>query len=455
MRLALVTMTLAVLIGIVWETREHPTNRALRTKIREVGHGITDNFFLIARAVPRAVEPYLLAFSLRWKIRRTLKLGSAEHAARPRGIAVRTSRRQLDRLGGEIVEDACQRAFGRTRSPWAGRLPNLELSLGAGAYGWVPEVWLTYEGDSPPPALPASMARGPRVMTELTGNVNGPPEATAYLESTLDRKKFWLQHTATTLIGRSALCDVVLKDPRVSKQHARIWCDGSTWWLEREASTTNPLLVNDNPVEGRTAIRSGQTVGFGRNVTFRFVEAVVKDDNPEPTVVEHPDLADRTRIGDGNETQLSRSSIPTNAATPSSGTAPGASTTSEGTKSSQTEAPARVPQSEPSIVRQPAAAKPARLRVLDVCEALTQATPAGWPDLPKGWIISVCDPSVITPGDVHRLWDARNKAAHASSGRVKHQRILEAAAIADRLVAHLAAQGIQLDIYETLAPEED
>lgn len=236
-------------------------------------------------------------------------------------------------------------------------------------------------------------------------------EVFAYLQGGEGRTdRLVLRGAGPLLVGRSKSCDLVIADSRVSKQHARLWFSSSRWYINPEPDTTNPLLVNGAPVRAPTALSTGDVLGFGRKVAYTFIN--------------------------DSEDAAGTAEAPTEVDDVSSVTA----TAAAGARQERLQADAT---------------KPARLRILDICEALVQATPPGWPDTPKAWVIATCDRTVVQPRDVHRLWDARNRAAHASRQEVKHHRMLEAAETAEKIVAHLTERGVQLEVYQTAVPVDN
>jgi hypothetical protein len=72
-----------------------------------------------------------------------------------------------------------------------------------------------------------------------------------------------------SVIGRSRSCDVVLDDPSVSREHARMWCqDGRVLCVDLGSS--NGTKVDDRPVgTSPVAVEQGSAVAFGA-ATFRF-----------------------------------------------------------------------------------------------------------------------------------------------------------------------------------------
>ena len=76
-------------------------------------------------------------------------------------------------------------------------------------------------------------------------------------------------------IGRDPDCGLRLEDARVSRRHARLWHDGSTWLVEDLASK-NGLTVDGEPVE-RARLETASWLGFG-GLMSRFEP--LSDDSP-------------------------------------------------------------------------------------------------------------------------------------------------------------------------------
>jgi hypothetical protein len=71
----------------------------------------------------------------------------------------------------------------------------------------------------------------------------------------------WTGKQAELLIGRHYSCDVVLTDPSVSRQHARVmFRDGG--WILQDLASTNGTTVNGALV-GRCALEPGDHLGLG------------------------------------------------------------------------------------------------------------------------------------------------------------------------------------------------
>jgi FHA domain-containing protein len=67
--------------------------------------------------------------------------------------------------------------------------------------------------------------------------------------------------TAATL-GRSEQADLVLADPAVSAEHARLERVGRAWVLS-DLGSTNGTRLNDAPVHGRTPLADGDVLALG------------------------------------------------------------------------------------------------------------------------------------------------------------------------------------------------
>ncbi len=72
-----------------------------------------------------------------------------------------------------------------------------------------------------------------------------------------------------TLIGRDVTNDVVLGDPEVSRQHARLTRTPGGYVLE-DLGSTNGTFVNGERLVAPRVLNPGDLVGFGENVTVTF-----------------------------------------------------------------------------------------------------------------------------------------------------------------------------------------
>ncbi len=63
------------------------------------------------------------------------------------------------------------------------------------------------------------------------------------------------------VLGRSRECDVVVEDPNVSRRHAEVRQEGSSWWVV-DLDSTNGLEVNGKRVQ-RAKLTDGDTITLG------------------------------------------------------------------------------------------------------------------------------------------------------------------------------------------------
>jgi Inner membrane component of T3SS, cytoplasmic domain len=69
------------------------------------------------------------------------------------------------------------------------------------------------------------------------------------------------------ILGRAERADVVLADPAVSSEHARVSRVGRAWLLS-DLGSTNGTRLNDRRVDGDVPLAQGDVVALG-NVRFR------------------------------------------------------------------------------------------------------------------------------------------------------------------------------------------
>jgi hypothetical protein len=83
----------------------------------------------------------------------------------------------------------------------------------------------------------------------------------------IDGKRVVIGPAGVTL-GRGRQCDVVLKDPNVSRQHAEIRPRGGSWVLT-DLGSTNGSELNGHRVEGSEVLKAGDEIEVGAtDMTF-------------------------------------------------------------------------------------------------------------------------------------------------------------------------------------------
>lgn len=76
---------------------------------------------------------------------------------------------------------------------------------------------------------------------------------------------------STTLIGRSAECDLQFSDDMISKQHATISEEGGSAVIQ-DLSSVNGTYVNARPVTNECRLSHGDKIAIGGNVIIEFVQ---------------------------------------------------------------------------------------------------------------------------------------------------------------------------------------
>jgi ABC-type multidrug transport system ATPase subunit/pSer/pThr/pTyr-binding forkhead associated (FHA) protein len=109
--------------------------------------------------------------------------------------------------------------------------------------------------------------------------VNSPPGLAVlrFLTGPLAGTTVQISKTVTTL-GREPSNDVVISDPTVSRQHARLVFENGAWAIEK-VNPQNSVTVNQRAVQ-RELIHDRDTIGLGTGTTFLFLAAVAASGTP-------------------------------------------------------------------------------------------------------------------------------------------------------------------------------
>src|SRR5215467_13575795 len=89
-----------------------------------------------------------------------------------------------------------------------------------------------------------------------------------FLSGPLAGSTFQINKTTIT-IGREPGNDIVISDPTVSRQHARLVYDGSQWSVEK-LNPQNTLTVNRREVQ-QMVINDRDTISIGPGTSFLFI----------------------------------------------------------------------------------------------------------------------------------------------------------------------------------------
>ena len=95
------------------------------------------------------------------------------------------------------------------------------------------------------------------------------------------------------VIGRDLNNDVVINDPEISRRHARLYAQGSTYVLE-DLGSTNGTFVGGQRLTGAYPLRIGELITFGERLTVVFEltqpaeDATVVSYGQQPPVYQPP-----------------------------------------------------------------------------------------------------------------------------------------------------------------------
>jgi hypothetical protein len=67
------------------------------------------------------------------------------------------------------------------------------------------------------------------------------------------------------ILGREEGVGISIRDPEISRQHARISWQAGNYYVE-DMGSTNGTFLNGAPVTGRQLLRSGDTIGMGQTL---------------------------------------------------------------------------------------------------------------------------------------------------------------------------------------------
>lgn len=75
--------------------------------------------------------------------------------------------------------------------------------------------------------------------------------------------------TQPVVIGRENVNDLVLKDPEVSRRHARITYQAGRYYVE-DLNSTNGTFLNDQPVKAQTPLSHGDVIRLGESIRLTY-----------------------------------------------------------------------------------------------------------------------------------------------------------------------------------------
>lgn len=109
---------------------------------------------------------------------------------------------------------------------------------------------------------------------------------------------------ASVLIGRTAECDVILYEAGVSRKHARIVVEETSFFIE-DLGSSNGTRVNGSTIGGRHALKDGDSISMGP-VVFNFKPVELSPDAADTDATPLEEGGAHTRIVDISEMKRSR-----------------------------------------------------------------------------------------------------------------------------------------------------
>jgi FHA domain len=88
-------------------------------------------------------------------------------------------------------------------------------------------------------------------------------------------KEFVLS-TEPVVIGRENANDLVLKDPEMSRRHARITYQAGRYYVE-DLGSTNGTFLNDQRIQGQTLLNHGDVIRLGESIRLTYYGMVAAD----------------------------------------------------------------------------------------------------------------------------------------------------------------------------------
>ena len=81
--------------------------------------------------------------------------------------------------------------------------------------------------------------------------------------------------TDSVVLGREEGADISLRDPEVSRQHARVSWQAGTYVLE-DLGSTNGTFLNGMQITGQRPLRPGDSIGLGQTILVLQPQAVAE-----------------------------------------------------------------------------------------------------------------------------------------------------------------------------------
>jgi hypothetical protein len=105
-------------------------------------------------------------------------------------------------------------------------------------------------------------------------------------------RQSWVIERTPLVIGREADCDIILNEPKISRQHVRLTQTAEGRFQVEDLESTNGTWVNGVPLKGARLLEDGDELDLARMVTMVFVASEIT----EPLTPEEIQESQRLRL---------------------------------------------------------------------------------------------------------------------------------------------------------------
>ncbi len=90
-------------------------------------------------------------------------------------------------------------------------------------------------------------------------------------------RQSWIIERTPLVIGREADCDIVINEPKISRQHVRLTQTDEGRYMVRDLESLNGTWVNGVPLKGARVLEDGDELDLARMVTLIFVASEITE----------------------------------------------------------------------------------------------------------------------------------------------------------------------------------
>ncbi|MFZ0546525.1 MAG: FHA domain-containing protein [Candidatus Promineifilaceae bacterium] len=106
------------------------------------------------------------------------------------------------------------------------------------------------------------------------------------ISGVITAQKEYVLSTQPVIIGRENANDLVLKDPEVSRRHARITYQAGRYYVE-DLGSTNGTFLNEQPVQTQVPLNHGDVIRLGESIRLTYY-GLAAEDAGETFILEDP-----------------------------------------------------------------------------------------------------------------------------------------------------------------------